>query len=417
MRTVAATLALAIIFSTAALADEVADSRRLQQEALAARKDQQPQVFLSRIAEAAKLRPQHPALLLLHASALAANDRPREALALIDRVASMGLVYSLDAPELAPLRAMPGYIQIATRLAANANPIGTARQAFAIDRLGLIPEGLAYDVARKRWLVSSVRSGAVLAIDLKGKVTTLTDVPWGVCGIAVDARRGLLWATTSALGQVEGLPAADKGKSALLKIDLASGKVLETLLPRDKEPHTFADVVVAPSGEVFVSDSEGPVMFRVAGSMLEPFVRGPFLSMQGIAPSGDFLYVADYTKGLFVVDLRTREIRPVRVPPTASLLGVDGIYAVDERTLVATQNGTSPNRIIRIRLAQGGMAVSSVETMLANVPALGDPTLGVVVGKRFYFNANAQWDQFADDGRIKDPLQLKPAVVLSLPVD
>ena len=45
-----------------------------------------------------------------------------------------------------------------------------------------------------------------------------------------------------------------------------------------------------------------------------------------------------------------------------------------------------PNRIIRIRLTPGGLAVASVETLLANGGGMGDPTLGVVAGNRFFFN-------------------------------
>jgi hypothetical protein len=159
------------------------------------------------------------------------------------------------------------------------------------------------------------------------------------------------------------------------------------------------------------------VIFRVTSTGLEPFLRGPFASMQGIAPARNVLYVADYSKGIFAIDLRTRDVHPLRVPPNASLLGVDGLYFVNDRTLIGTQNGTNPNRIIRIRLAPGGLAVSSVETLLANGSGMGDPTLGVLVGKRFFFNGNAQWDLFGDDGKIADPLKLQPAVVLSVPVD
>jgi hypothetical protein len=138
--------------------------------------------------------------------------------------------------------------------------------------------------------------------------------------------------------------------------------------------------------------------------------------LQGIAPSGNILYVADYSKGVFAVDRRTRDVHALRVPATASLLGVDGLYAVDQRTLIGTQNGTNPNRIIRIRLAPGGLAVASVETLLASSSLMGDPTLGVVAGNRFFFNANAQWDRFDDDGKISDPATLSEAVVLSVPL-
>ena len=410
-------IAAASAVASTATADDLADSRRLQREALAAYKEKKPAVFLEKIRAASALRPQHATLLVQLAVALAANEQYREAAGVLDRVAAMGFVYALDDAELQPVRALPEFAGAAKRFAANAGPIGSAKQERTIDRLGLIPEGMAYDARGKRWFVSSVRTGEILVVSPAGEVKTFADVPWGVFGMAVDSKRGVLWATTAALPQVEEFRAEDKGKSALLRIDLATGRVLETLRAADEAEHHFGDVAVAADGQVYVSDSGSPVIFRVVPSGLEPFLRGPFESMQGIAPAGNVLYVADYSKGLFAVDLRTRDVHPLRVPPNASLLGVDGLYFVNGRTLVGTQNGTAPNRIIRIRLAPGGLAVSSVETLLANGSGMGDPTLGVVVGKRFHFNGNAQWELFGEDGKIADPLKLAPAVILSVPAD
>jgi hypothetical protein len=167
---------------------------------------------------------------------------------------------------------------------------------------------------------------------------------------------------------------------------------------------------------VYVSDSASPVIYRVHGKALEPFVRGEFVSLQGLAVVGRTLYAADYSKGLFAIDRRTLDLHAVTVPANVSLLGVDGLYAIDAQTLVATQNGTNPNRIVRIHLAPGGLRVRAVQTLLANVPELGDPTLGVVANGRFHFNAKGQWDLFGDDGKISDPLRLSEAVVLSVTV-
>jgi len=414
-------LAMALLVAAASMsADELADSRRLQREALAAYKDKKVGVFLEKIRAASDLRPQHPTLLVQLAVALAANGREREAVGVLDRVAAMGFVYALDDAELKAVRELPAFARAAKRFEANARPIGTAKLELSIDRLGIIPEGMAYDAKRKRWFISSVRTGTILAVTADGDVQTFAKAPWGVFGMAVDAKRNVLWATTAALPQVEDFRAEDKGKSALLRIDLETGRVLETL-PVTEGEHHFGDVAVAADGEVYVSDSASPVILRVAsstaGAKLEPFLRGPFESMQGIAPARNVLYVADYSKGIFAIDLRTRDVHPLRVPPNASLLGVDGLYFVNDRTLIGTQNGTNPNRIIRIRLAPGGLAVSSVETLLANASGMGDPTLGVMIGKRFFFNANAQWDLFGEDGKIADPLKLQPAVVLSVPAE
>lgn len=368
------------LFALTLSADEIADLRR-----------------------ASEARPQHPTLLYRLAVALEKNGQREEAARALERVAAMGFVYDAD-KDFAHER----YAAIRARMARNGRPIGSARHEFTIERLGLIPEGMAWD--GKRFFVSSVRMKTIFA---DGK--ELATAPWGVFGMAADPKRGVLWATTTALPQVEGFVPEDKGKSALLRIDLRSGRVLETLAVEGA--HHFGDVTVAPDGEVYVSDSASPVVYRVRGNALEPFVRKDFVSLQGLAVVGRTLYVADYSKGLFAIDRRTLDVHPLAVPANVSLLGVDGLYAVDGQTLVATQNGTNPNRILRIRLAPGGLRVLAVETLLANVPELGDPTLGVVANGRFYFNARAQWDLFGDDGKISDPLKLSEAVVLSVTVE
>jgi len=40
----------------------------------------------------------------------------------------------------------------------------------------------------------------------------------------------------------------------------------------------------------------------------------------------------------------------------------------------------------------------------------------VIAGKRFFFNGNAQWNLFDENGKISDPLKLSEAVVFSVPL-
>jgi hypothetical protein len=193
--------------------------------------------------------------------------------------------------------------------------------------------------------------------------------------------------------------------------------VLEQIEARDARPHHFNDVTVASDGAVYVSDGASPNVYRVNGKSLEPFVQGPFVALQGLAVSGaTTMYVADYSKGLFAVDLRTHGTRVLSVAENVTVLGIDGLYVAGPRTLVATQNGVFPNRIVRIRLSADGLSVAGMETLAANSPGMGDPTLGVIASGRFYFNANAQWELFEDDGTIKDPVRLVDAIVMSVPI-
>jgi DNA-binding beta-propeller fold protein YncE len=272
----------------------------------------------------------------------------------------------------------------------NAQAIGEARQEFVVEGRGMIPEGLAFD--GRRFFVSTVRKKAIFAVDERGRASVLVqDLPTGVYGLSFDRTRNALWAAA---------------ESAVLRIDPRSGRVLQTL--KLEGDHAIGDVVAAADGEVYVSDSKGTVVHRVAGDALVPFLSGPFRSLQGLAPWGEKLYIADYSHGLFAADRRTGDLVALRVPPNVSLLGVDGLYAANATTLFATQNGTNPNRVLRIHLAEGGLVVESVATLLANDARMTDPTLGVLARNRFFFNANGQWEE-------KDPEKLQDALVLSVP--
>jgi DNA-binding SARP family transcriptional activator len=84
---------LVAVFAICAVGDEVSDSRKLQQEAIAAFKAKDFSVFLEKIHAAAALRPQHPSMQYQLATAYALNGRTDEALDVLERVARMGFAY------------------------------------------------------------------------------------------------------------------------------------------------------------------------------------------------------------------------------------------------------------------------------------------------------------------------------------
>lgn len=397
-------------------ADEVATSRLLQTEALRAYKAKNGALFLEKIAAAAALRPQHPTLLYQEAMAYALNGRNDDALRILERVAAMGFVYEPDKEdEFASLRGLPRYAAIASRFALNARPIGAPSQALGIDETGIIAEGMAYDSATGRFFVSSVRKKAIFVFDGNGVVRPFaSDLRWGAMGMAVDPRRRVLWVATSAMPQNDGFREEDRDHAGLLKIDLRTGRVLATLSAGDEARHLFGDVVVSANGRVFVSDSASPTIYEVVKGSLQPFLRGPFVSIQGLALTSDGrkMYVSDYSKGLYVVDMPTLDLAPIAVPDDVSLLGVDGLYVAGPHLLIGTQNGTNPNRIIRIRLSRDGRHVQGVDTLAANNNTMADPTLGVVARKAFYFNGNAQWDAWDEKGALQSGAKLEPLRVL-----
>lgn len=392
-RVVRLLLLLTFALPLVAADDDVPESRRRYQAAEEAYKRQDYEEFAKHVRAAAELRPQHPTLLYRVAAAAALTGHTEEALAALERAASMGMIYgAAGSKDFAALQNEPRFHAAVARFAKNRTPSGLAHVAFALPEAGIIPEGLAWDAKGKRFFVSSVRKGAIQRGQPGSGPAWGPRAPsgWGIFGMTVDAKKRLLWATTSAIEQAEGYDPKDKGKSALLKIDADSGKLLARYdAPADGEHH-FGDVLVS-GDEVFVSDSTAPVIYTLREERLVPWLTGGFQSLQGLAATKDVLYAADYSLGILAIDRRTRDAVTLRVPSDVTLLGVDGLYLLNATTLLATQNGVNPNRIIRIDLASP-LAVQRVTVLAANQPRMGDPTLGVLSGDRFYFHANAQWE-------------------------
>jgi hypothetical protein len=142
---------------------------------------------------------------------------------------------------------------------------------------------------------------------------------------------------------------------------------------------------------------------------------GIFISPQNpaVTPDGRRLLVADYVRGIGLVDLVTRQVTWMAHPREVAVNGIDGMYLAGS-SLIAVQNGSEPNRVIRLRLDAALTRVLRWEALESNSPGLGAPTHGTVVGRDFYFLANSGWDQLADDGSVKPGGRLTPVQVRRL---
>ena len=102
--------------------------------------------------------------------------------------------------------------------------------------------------------------------------------------------------------------------------------------------------------------------------------------MQGLAFSEDGrqAWVADWTTGLFHLDLRPVCVTPVATPPGTTLLGIDGLYRVGAGQLIlAIQNGIAPHRIVALDLDARGTRCGRCGRWTTR-RAEGEPTLGAV---------------------------------------
>jgi hypothetical protein len=84
--------------------------------------------------------------------------------------------------------------------------------------------------------------------------------------------------------------------------------------------------------------------------------------------------------------------------------------------IVAVQNGVAPARIVRFALNVAGDSIVSAR-VLDQQPALApEPTIGTMVGDRFVYVANAQWESHDAQGRRMPGAAHEGARLIAVPV-
>lgn len=366
----------------------------------------------------------HPNLVLSLARADARLGRTEDALAWLQAYAASGLTRDLQSDSaFDSLRVAVGWAPVSQRIAANAQPISTAQVAFTLPDAAFLPEGIAFDPRTRRFFLTSLRHGSIATYTPGGTITELVparrDGQWSMVAVAADPSTRTLWATTGALPLFGGYQAADSGKSALLAYDMDTGALRRRYDAPEEGRHQWGDLTVTPDGTVYVSDADQGVVYRLerGGEDLEPFAVDELVSPQGLALSGDGrrLYVADYVRGIGVIDRASGEVAWVAAPDSVAVAGIDGLVRAG-RGLIAVQNGVTPKRVVYLALDEAGTAITGWRALESGTPVLTEPTHAVVVGDEVFFIADSGWDRLTPEGALKPGARLEPAHVMRMPV-
>lgn len=274
---------------------------------------------------------------------------------------------------------------------------------FTIPAEHRLVEGIASD-GKTIW-VSSVLDRTIIA--RTGDVSRAFALPDDVAnplGMAWDSSRGWLWIATDCLD----IPGGARCQSgALIALDRA-GRVRARFRP--DQPLHSGDVSVG-GGSVFVADSRNGAVYRLrpGATALDALVApGVGKSAQGSAldPTGKRLIVADYSQGLFAINLATKRRTPL-LEEGKPLRGLDGLIRVGA-VYFAIYNGSNPARLIRFRLS--GDAVVDGETVPVTLP---DPTQLVANRGQLLIVANAGWEGATKSAA--GPRDPAPIVAVPLP--
>jgi DNA-binding beta-propeller fold protein YncE len=270
------------------------------------------------------------------------------------------------------------------------------------------PEGVAYDPKSKNFWTGSIRRRMVGVWDKKLGYYNYVDETQGlysVLGVKFSTNGDYLWVSSSALPEMRGFRKDLEGRSSVISYNRNTLQFNRYEVP---DKHTFGDLIVHPkTGEVFISDSQTPTIFRIipTENRIEEWFNSPenFFSMQGLDfdKKGEYIYVSDYVSGIFRVRISDKTIEKITwqnpEKATSILKGIDGLYFY-ENSLIAIHNGTKPFKVCRYFLDSTGLKIKKMEYIDKNRVEMNEPTTGVIVGKYFYYLANSPWGAYDKQG-------------------
>ena len=339
--------------------------------------------------------------------------------------AAMGLGRDVRAhPVLGPFANVAMMAPVVARLDANRAPFAASEPVATLADSTFWPEGMDADPRTGRYWIASVRRRTVAELS-PGKNPRLLwpadrDTMGAVLGVRYDRKRDVLWVTTSHV------PAARTDgrivNASILRVRRSDGRVERRWeLPVDGRPHVLGDLAVSETGDVWITDSSDPALYRLrAGADSIERIDSPLLlSPQGVAPTADgrTVYIADYALGLLRLDVATGALVRLDDAPGSTSIGCDGIALDGDDAIVAVQNGVAPARIMRFTVDGTGRRIARAQVLDRNLAVADEPTIGAVVGRTFVYVANSAWEKFKDDGTRVPEKRLAAPVLLAVPLE
>ena len=382
----------------------------LEQEMLRARAEGKWVTVYRNATELLQQRPYTPDYYIETIRAAAALDRRRTAYHFMLQMQQQGLSYDLTAiEETSDMTDTEAFQYINNLMLEAGSPAGEGRAFFDLPGSPADIGDLAWDPTRERFLLGTRFEGKLLAVSDDGQAELLLRSDednglWSIDGIAVDPEHNSLWIASTASPAFTGFTPADARRGGLFQFRLDTLEpVARFNLDVDGLVHSLGSVAVTQAGDVYVVDRATPMVFRKAadGDRLEPFLAMPRLTALtdiAVTPDNSRLFIADAVMGILLVDPAVGRSALLRGPESLNQFGIYGIEFIDG-SLVVTQSGLSPQRIMRFELDSGGAEVTSVAPIAIALEGFDTPGVGTLRGEELFYFANH--GTASDDDRMR----------------
>lgn len=400
-----------LLFSTLCYSQS---QRELYNQSTEAYKAKNYILFLKITQRLDSLRPSHPTYTYNLAAAYALNNEKEKAVSALGKLLLMNNTVDFekdaDFDNLKNTSEFEKVIQLKSELEKS---IKNSEKVISLIEKDLHPEGLIYLPKKKIWLASSIRKKKIVVFDFKtGQCSDwFTESNFSVFAMKPDAKEKYLWVATAAMPEMVGFSKEIEGKAEVLKIDISTRKIVKRF-PMEGN-HVFGDLILDKNGTVYVSDSGEAKIYSISNDAMSVWLdlKTEAFNLQGLTFNKDQskIYIADYLKGILVIDVSNPQNRNwLDFPKGMTVKGIDGLV-FHENSLFAIHNGVKPIRLIQYDLNENQKEISSFKVIDHNRPEFDEPALVTINNNTLYFFSNSPWKGYdkqfhLDETKFENPM-------------
>lgn len=257
----------------------------------------------------------------------------------------------------------------------------------------LVPEGIAVDERTGTFYVSSINQQSIIAFGNDGKIRYFVqpgqDGFLQGLGLKIDQPENRLWALSNQQD-------SNRFTNRIHAFDLTTGKTVFQYTQTDTTPHLFNDLVIAPDGTIYFSDTYYSAIYQLKPGAKAPdvLIKSALLDYPNglVFGKGPHLLIATYKNGLMQLDPTTKKLTPLAgAKDTALSHGLDGLVYLNNTLLGVYNSGQdrSTNSVVQYQLNPQGDSILAEKILDRGHPSFYEPTTAALANNKLYVLANS----------------------------